>query len=55
MKKKPLTSTEKSVLFRQRNKELRRSELRGIWATKEEQTELKKLLRKMLVEMRQDS
>ena len=49
---KPLTSTEKSVLFRQRNAELGRIELRGVWATKDEQVLLKKLLREKLVELR---
>jgi hypothetical protein len=50
--KKPLTSTEKSVLFRQRNKDLGRSEMRGIFATKDEQNVLKKLCRDKLKEMR---
>lgn len=52
---KPLTSTEKSVLFRQRNKELGRSEMRGIIATDEEQIVLKKLCRDKLAELRKDS
>lgn len=52
---KPLTSTEKSVLFRQRNKALGRTELRGIWATKEEQAVLKKEIRARLAELRKDS
>lgn len=52
---KPLTSTEKSVLFRKRNKELGRTELRGIWVDKQEQVVLKKLLRDKLTEMRQGS
>ncbi len=55
MKNKPLTSTEKSVLFRKRNFELGRTELRGIWATKDEQVVLKKLCRDKLKEMRKDS
>ncbi len=49
---KPLTNTEKSKLFRQRNKELRRSELRGIWATKDEQAVIKKLARAELKRLR---
>ena len=53
--KKPLTSTEKSVLFRQRNKELGRSEMRGIIATDAEQKILKKLCRDKLKEMRKDT
>lgn len=52
---KPLTSTEKSVLFRQRNKELGRTEMRGIIATDAEQKILKKLCRDKLKEMRKDS
>tara|TARA_R110002051_G_scaffold324424_2_gene421600 strand:- start:8216 stop:8380 length:165 start_codon:yes stop_codon:yes gene_type:complete len=50
--KKPLTSTEKSVIFRQRNKELGRYEMRGIFATNTEQKLLKKLCRDKLKEMR---
>ena len=53
--KKPLTSTEKSVLFRQRNKELGRYEMRGIIATPAEQKVLKKLCRDKLKEIRKDS
>lgn len=52
---KPLTSTEKSVLFRKRNTELGRTELRGIWATKNEQVILKALMRDKLSELRKDS
>lgn len=55
MTNKPLTSTEKSVLFRQRNKDLGRIELRGIWATKDEQVLLKKLVRAKLGELRKES
>lgn len=51
---KPLTSTEKSVLFRQRNKELGRTELRGIIATESEQLILKKLCREKLIELRKN-
>lgn len=52
MTNKRLTSTEKSVLFRKRNKELGRSEMRGIIATDAEQKILKKLCRDKLKEMR---
>ena len=55
MTSKPLTSTEKSVLFRQRNKDLGRSEMRGIIATPAEQKVLKKLCRDKLKEIRKDS
>ncbi len=51
---KPLTSTEKSVLFRKRNADLGYIELRGIWATKDEQIILKKLMRDKLIELRKD-
>ncbi|MFK5949870.1 MAG: hypothetical protein QM500_13995 [Methylococcales bacterium] len=54
MSNKPLTSTEKSVLFRKRNTELGRTELRGIWATKEEQVVLKEENRARLAELRKD-
>ena len=49
---KPQTSTEKSVLFRKRNAELGRSEMRGLFATKSEQVVLKKLCRGKLKELR---
>jgi len=55
MKNKPLTNNEKSVLFRKRNAELGRTELRGIWVTKSEQVILKKLMRDKLSELRKGS
>jgi len=55
MNNKPLTSTEKSVLFRQRNADLGYTELRGIWATKDEQVILKQRMRDKLSELRKGS
>lgn len=52
---KSLTSTEKSVLFRKRNAKICRTELRGIWATKDEQIVLKKLMRDKLTDSRKGS
>lgn len=52
---KPLTSTEKSVLFRKRNADLGYTELRGIWADKGEQVVLKKIFRDKLFELRKVS
>jgi ribosomal protein S24E len=52
MKKKPLTSTEKSVLFREKNKFLGRHEMRSIIATNDEQLILKKMCRDKLKELR---
>lgn len=49
---KPQTSAEKSVLFRKRNADLGRNELRGIFATKDEQVILKKLIRDKIKELR---
>lgn len=53
--KKPLNNTEKSVIFRERNKELGRAELRGIYATSEEQKILKSLMRDKLNELRKNT
>ena len=53
--KTALTNTEKSVLFRQRNKEIGRTEMRGIMATDAEQKVLKKICRDKLTSMRKDS
>lgn len=50
-----LTNTEKSKAFRAKNKELGRTELRGVWATDAEKPELKKLISEKLAELRKDS
>ena len=54
MTNKPLTSTEKSVLFRKRNADAGLSEFRGIYATKEEKATLKSLCIAKLLELRDD-
>ena len=52
---KPLTSTEKSVLFRKRNAEAGLSEFRGIYVTQEEKSILKTLCIAKLLELRDDN
>ena len=52
MTNKPLTSTEKSVLFRKRNADAGLSEFRGIYATKEEKATLRLLCVAKLLELR---
>jgi hypothetical protein len=55
MTNKPLTSTEKSVLFRKRIADAGLSEFRGIYATKEEKATLKLLCVAKLLELRNDN
>lgn len=50
----PLTNTDKSKLFRKRNAELGRSELRGVWATDDEKATLKKTINAELDKIRKE-
>jgi len=49
------TTKERQAAFRKRNAALGRSELRGIIATKEEQTSLKIMIKSMLKELRKQT
>lgn len=51
---KPLTNTEKSKALREMRKALGLKEIRGIWATKDEQVIIKALMRGKLIELRKD-
>ena len=52
---KPQTSAEKSALFRKRNAELGRFEMRGLYTSRLEQVILKKLCRAKLKELREET
>lgn len=49
---KALTSTEKSKIFRKKNNDLGRTELRGIWLTDKEKVIIKEIIKKEIEKTR---